>query len=58
MNSFADPIIQLINVQDLEVMKTYVADTPLNSASITPKKDFVILGGGQDAMGVTQTDGM
>jgi translation initiation factor 3 subunit I len=38
-------------------MKTYVADTPLNSASITPKKDFVILGGGQDAMGVTQTDG-
>lgn len=39
-------------------MKTYVADTPLNSASITPKKDFVILGGGQDAMGVTQTDGM
>jgi len=50
--------VQLINVQDLEVMKTYVADTPLNSASITPKKDFVILGGGQDAMGVTQTDGM
>lgn len=36
-------------------MKTYVTDTPLNSAAITPKKDFVILGGGQDAMGVTQT---
>lgn len=36
-------------------MKTYYADTPLNSATITPKKDFVILGGGQDAMGVTQT---
>lgn len=36
-------------------MKTFVADTPLNSASITPKKDFVILGGGQDAMNVTQT---
>lgn len=36
-------------------MKTYVADTPLNSASITPKKDYVILGGGQDAMNVTQT---
>jgi len=30
-------------------MKTYTADTPLNSASITPKKDFVILGGGQAA---------
>jgi hypothetical protein len=39
-------------------MKTYVADTPLNSASITPKKDFVILGGGQAAMDVTTTSGM
>jgi translation initiation factor 3 subunit I len=36
-------------------MKTYIADTPLNSASITPKKDFVILGGGQAAMEVTTT---
>jgi translation initiation factor 3 subunit I len=36
-------------------MKTYVADTPLNTASITPKKDFVILGGGQAAMDVTTT---
>ena len=36
-------------------MKTYIADTPLNSASITPKKDFVILGGGQAAMDVTTT---
>lgn len=36
-------------------MKTYPTDTPLNSAAITPNKDFVILGGGQDAMNVTQT---
>jgi translation initiation factor 3 subunit I len=49
---------QLINAQDLEVMKTYVTDTPLNSASITPKKEFVILGGGQAAMDVTTTSGM
>lgn len=38
------------------MLKTYVADTPLNSASITPKKDFVILGGGQAAMDVTTTN--
>ncbi len=50
---FAAP--QLISAKDLEVMKTYVADTPLNSATITPKKDFVILGGGQAAMDVTTT---
>jgi translation initiation factor 3 subunit I len=47
--------VQLINARDLEVMKTYPADTPLNSASITPTKDFVILGGGQAAMEVTTT---
>lgn len=47
--------IKLISARDLEVLKTYVADTPLNSATITPKKDFVILGGGQAAMDVTRT---
>ncbi|RDW58026.1 eukaryotic translation initiation factor 3 subunit I [Coleophoma cylindrospora] len=50
-----DKTAKLINARDLEVMKTYVTDTPLNSASITPKKDFVILGGGQAAMDVTTT---
>lgn len=47
--------IKLISARDLEVLKTYTADTPLNSATITPKKDFVILGGGQAAMDVTRT---
>ncbi|QSZ31543.1 hypothetical protein DSL72_001110 [Monilinia vaccinii-corymbosi] len=50
-----DKTAKLVNARDLEIMKTYVADTPLNSASITPKKDFVILGGGQAAMDVTTT---
>jgi len=46
-------------------LKTYVADTPLNTAAITPVKDFVppsviilmqvILGGGQEARDVTTT---
>jgi hypothetical protein len=47
--------LQLITAKDLEVLKTYTADTPLNSATITAKKDFVILGGGQAAMEVTTT---
>lgn len=50
-----DKTAKLVTARDLEVLKTYVADTPLNSASITPKKDFVILGGGQAAMDVTTT---
>lgn len=41
--------------RNLAIMKTYVADTPLNTAVITPKKDYVILGGGQAAMDVTTT---
>jgi translation initiation factor 3 subunit I len=46
---------QLISAKDLEVLKTYPSDTPLNSACMTRKKDFVILGGGQAAMDVTTT---
>jgi hypothetical protein len=37
------------------VLKTFPTNTPLNSASITPGRPYVILGGGQDAMSVTTT---
>ncbi|KAI9740867.1 MAG: translation initiation factor eIF3 subunit [Claussenomyces sp. TS43310] len=50
-----DKTSKLVDATNLEVMKTYVADTPLNSAAMTAKKDFVILGGGQAAMDVTRT---
>ena len=47
--------LQLMSTRNLAILKTYVADTPVNSAVITPKKDYVILGGGQAAMDVTTT---
>lgn len=47
--------IQLLSSRNLAILKTYISDTPLNTASVTPKKDFVILGGGQAAMDVTTT---
>ncbi|OJJ48624.1 hypothetical protein ASPZODRAFT_2124666 [Penicilliopsis zonata CBS 506.65] len=50
-----DKSAKLISCRNLAILKTYVADTPLNSASITSKKDYVILGGGQAAMDVTTT---
>lgn len=50
-----DKTAKIISSRDLGIMKNYPADTPLNTASITPKKDFVILGGGQAAMDVTTT---
>ncbi|KAL9008856.1 MAG: hypothetical protein Q9173_006062 [Seirophora scorigena] len=55
ITSSKDKTAKIISARTLEVLKTYVADTPLNTAAITPKKDFVILGGGQAAMDVTTT---
>jgi translation initiation factor 3 subunit I len=55
ITSSKDKTAKLISAADLQVLKSYVADTPLNSAAITPVKDYVILGGGQAAMDVTTT---
>jgi translation initiation factor 3 subunit I len=50
-----DKSAKLIETNTLRVLKTYQTDTPLNSAAITAKKDFIILGGGQEARDVTTT---
>ncbi|KAI9813198.1 MAG: translation initiation factor eIF3 subunit [Thelocarpon impressellum] len=50
-----DKTAKIISARTLETLKSYTTDTPLNTAAITPKKDFVILGGGQAAMDVTTT---
>ncbi|KAF2260924.1 eukaryotic translation initiation factor-like protein 3 subunit [Lojkania enalia] len=50
-----DKTAKILATESLEVLKTFTADTPLNSAAITPVKDYVILGGGQAAMDVTTT---
>jgi translation initiation factor 3 subunit I len=34
-------------------LKTYKTDRPVNSAAISPIKDHVVLGGGQEAIEVT-----
>ena len=56
ITSSKDKTAKLHDTKTLEVLKTYVADTPLNSAAITPEPtNYVILGGGQAAMDVTTT---
>ncbi|KAL9088013.1 MAG: hypothetical protein Q9165_006354 [Trypethelium subeluteriae] len=55
ITSSKDKTAKLVTAHDLEVLKTYPTDTPLNSACMTPKKDYVILGGGQAAADVTRT---
>lgn len=55
ITSSRDKTAKIHETSTLTTLKTYVSDTPLNSAAITPLKPFVILGGGQDAMAVTTT---
>lgn len=50
-----DKTAVLVDVDTLDILKVYKADAPMNTAAITPKKNFVILGGGQEARNVTTT---
>lgn len=53
--SSRDKTVCLVDVASFVVKKRYQSTTPVNSAVITPAKDFVIIGGGQDAKDVTTT---
>ena len=53
ITSSKDKTATLIDVDTFEILKVYKADAPMNTAAITVK-DFVILGGGQEARNVTQ----
>jgi len=50
-----DHTAKLWDTKTLQVLKTYVSDRPLNAAAISPIKEHVIVGGGQEAMNVTVT---
>ncbi|KAK6198067.1 Tif34 translation initiation factor eIF3, p39 subunit [Scheffersomyces amazonensis] len=55
ITSSKDKCATLIDVETFKILKVYIADAPMNTAAITPVKDFVILGGGQEARNVTTT---
>ena len=46
---------QLFDTESFEHLKTYKTDRPVNSAAISPIRDHVVVGGGQEAMDVTTT---
>lgn len=50
-----DTTAKLFDSESLMCLKTYKTERPVNSASISPILDHVIVGGGQDAMEVTTT---
>ena len=47
---------KLLDSLSFDILKTYKTGRPVNSAAISPKRDHVVLGGGQEAMSVTTTD--
>lgn len=51
-----DRFSKIIDVETMDLIKTYENMYPLNTACITPIKDFILMGGGQDAKSVTTTD--
>mmetsp|Transcript_6022 Transcript_6022/g.12932 ORF Transcript_6022/g.12932 Transcript_6022/m.12932 type:complete len:234 (-) Transcript_6022:729-1430(-) len=57
ITSSMDTTAKLYDVVDLEHIKTYKTSNPVNAAVISPTKDHILLGGGQDAMSVTTTSG-
>lgn len=55
LTSSHDRTAALWDVADMRVLKRYTADVPVNAAVLSPLKDHLILGGGQEAMSVTTT---
>ncbi|XP_014287836.1 eukaryotic translation initiation factor 3 subunit I [Halyomorpha halys] len=51
----SDHTSKLFDTEQLLNLKTYVTERPVNSASISPILDHVVLGGGQEASVVTTT---
>lgn len=50
-----DATAKLFITDQLNLIKTYKTERPVNSAAISPLLDHVVLGGGQEAMEVTTT---
>lgn len=50
-----DNFAKLFDIESMQVLKCYKTDRPVNSAAISPIRDQVVLGGGQEAMEVTTT---
>ncbi|CAJ0950783.1 unnamed protein product, partial [Mesorhabditis belari] len=50
-----DKTASLLDVNSLDQLKQYRSERPVNSACVSPIRDHICLGGGEDAMQVTQT---
>jgi translation initiation factor 3 subunit I len=55
ISSSADKTAQLHDGRSLDHLKTYRSGRPVNSAAISPNRDHIVLGGGEEAISVTHT---
>ncbi|CEO96726.1 unnamed protein product (mitochondrion) [Plasmodiophora brassicae] len=55
ITSSKDTTARLYDARTLECVKVYKTDRPVNAAVISPIMPYVIIGGGEEAMNVTQT---
>lgn len=55
ITSSKDHTAALWDVKEMKKIHSYSADVPVNAAAISPLKEHVIIGGGQEAMSVTTT---
>jgi len=56
LSASKDHKAKLFDAQTLTRRKTYESERPVNSAAMSPVRDHIVLGGGEEAMIVTQTD--
>jgi len=52
ISSSKDTTAKLFDIETLDHLKTYTTERPVNSAAISPIKEHVVLGGGQEAIEV------
>ncbi|CAG0902166.1 unnamed protein product [Darwinula stevensoni] len=50
-----DKYARLFDTDSVTLLKSFKTERPVNSAAISPNNEHVVLGGGQEAMEVTQT---
>merc|ERR1712113_190229 len=50
-----DNYSKLFDTESMQTLKEFKTERPVNSASVSPIRDQVVLGGGQEAMEVTTT---
>jgi len=55
LSASKDHTAKMFDSKTLQHLKTYQSERQVNSAAISPIRDFVVLGGGEEAVQVTQT---